>query len=778
MKNSGLFLFYKMMKKKWEKRIRRLMYLLIASFLVFIILDLIFPYKIPHNYSPIIRASNGEVLHANLSDDEQWRMYTHLHEMSPDLKKVFIQKEDRFFYYHLGVNPLSIARAAFYNIVYGKRTSGASTITMQVARMLEPKERNYKNKIVEIFRALQLELHYSKDEILQLYINRVPYGSNIQGVKAASLLYFDKFPEQLSLAEVVTLAIVPNRPSSLLLGKKNEYVLQERNKWIYKLSKKNLFSEEIIQDALAEPLNVQRLSIPRLLPQMSYRILRQFPDSTDIQLTIDYEMQTKVAELTKNYIYQQKKYNIHNASVLVLDNKTMELKAYVGSADFSDFEHHGQVDGNQAIRSPGSALKPFVYALAIDQGVITPRTMISDVPVNFEGYMPENYDLKYNGNVSAADALRKSLNIPAVKVLNEVGVYQLLEKLYASGHATLWNQKRNVGLSLILGGCGVKPIEMIASYAMLANFGKARNIHYLKSDTSNFSAQVFSPQTAQMVTNILSELQREDFPAMYNYSADVPRIAWKTGTSYGRRDAWSIGYNQQFTICVWIGNFSGEGVPDLSGANTATPLLFQLFSTLDKNKAAKALKVPVEHRLVCTESGKLPNTFCSNFKMDEYLPSISSNELCDHLKEFQVSTDGRFSFCNVCLPQTGYKTKLYPNIEPDLALYYQSERIDYEKLPPHNLACSKAFDGYFPRIQTLTHRATYWITNKNEQKLVLQASVANDVDKVFWYVNDVFIGSCAPAEKLSFTPTTTKVKVSCTDDKGRNTDVEIAIKFI
>lgn len=766
------------MKKKLFKITKFIFYFLCISFLLFLFLDLLFPFKIANNYSPIIRAQNGEVLQAQLSSDEQWRMYTHLNEMSADLKNVFIYKEDRFFYYHIGVNPFSIMRAIRDNFAYQKRTSGASTITMQVARMLEPKERNYWSKCKEVFRALQLEWHYSKDEILQLYINHVPYGSNIQGVKAASVLYFDKLPEQLSLAEVVTLAIIPNRPSSLLLGKKNDLVIKERNKWLHKIAKTQLFDASTIEDALFEPLNAHRLTTPRLLPHLSWRIFKQYPDSFDVQLTVDYDMQLKTAELTQNYMEQQHKYGIYNASVLVLDNKTMELKAYIGSSDFFDNEHHGQVDGNQSIRSPGSALKPFVYALAIDQGLITPRTMIADVPVNFEGYMPENYDLTFNGNISAADALRKSLNIPAVKLTNEVGVHQIIEKLYQAGHFSLWKQRNNLGLSLILGGCGVKPIEMLASYACIANGGKAKSIRYLKSDSSHFSTQVFTSQSAQMITQILSELQRDDFPSLHNLTVDVPKIAWKTGTSYGRRDAWSIGYNENYTICVWIGNFSGAGVADLSGANTATPLLFQLFSGLDKKQSKNNQELTLDYRLVCTETGKIPQSFCTNIKMDYYIPTISSNELCDHLKEFSVSLDEKLAYCNACLPLTGYKSKLYPNIAPDLAMYYHEQRIDYDKLPLHNPACSKAFDGYFPKIQTLTHRATYWITNRNEQKLFLQATVANDVSKVFWYINDVFIGSCGPSEKLSFQPNASKVKVSCTDDKGRNTDIEIDVKFL
>jgi penicillin-binding protein 1C len=309
-------------------------------------------------------------------------MYTELEEISPELKKAIIFKEDKYFYFHPGINPVSVFRAAFMNLKEKRRTSGASTITMQVARLLEPKERTYKNKLIEVFRAFQLELLLTKDEILQLYLNLVPYGGNIEGVKSASIIYFQKMPDHLSIAEITTLAIIPNRPVSMRLGMNNEYIRQQRNKWLNRFRKAKLFKDEYIADALEEPLNASRNPVPRLAPHLSYRLKYMYPSKNNIKASIDPELQRKAERIVANYsrgLYFQ---NIKNATALVIDNESRKAIAYVGSADFNNDEDGGQVDGIPAIRSPGSTLKPLLYGLAMDLGIVTPKTVIADVPVS------------------------------------------------------------------------------------------------------------------------------------------------------------------------------------------------------------------------------------------------------------------------------------------------------------------------------------------------------------------------------------------------------------
>lgn len=770
-------------KNRWLLLMYKFARLSLYAFLFFLLADLCFPLKTKIEYAPVVRAKGDVALYTFLTKDEQWRFYTELDEISPDLSKAIIYKEDRFFYWHPGVNLLAIARALTNNVLHLKRTSGASTISMQVARLLEPKQRNFTNKFVEIFRALQLELHYSKKEILQLYLNLVPYGSNIQGVKAASLLYFNKSPDQLSLAELTALSIIPNRPNSMVIGKNNDLIISARNKWLKRFGKAGLFPSDIIEDALEEPLTAVRNAAPKLAPQFALRVKNAQPGALEINTSIDAGIQYKAEELTANYSKALQLQNIHNAAVIVIDNKSREVLAYIGSADFSDFRHHGQVDGVKAVRSPGSTLKPLLYGLAFDLGLATPKTAIADIPVNYKGYAPENYDMDYRGNVSIEEALRQSLNIPSVKMLNAMGLQHFINKLYDAGFQSVWKDRKKMGLSMVLGGCGVRLEELVALYAAFANEGQYAPLRWMKKDQGTQAdslIRILSPEAAFMVTNVLHELQRPDLPAGSVTGINIPQIAWKTGTSYGRRDAWSIGYNQRYTIGVWIGNFNGQGANELNGAGTATPLLFQLFNAIDKNSFNNPVTAPadLQYRLVCAQTGSVPNTFCTQLVMDSYIPGVSSAAPCMHLKEQYLSADGKFSYCTSCLPANGYITKTYPNIDPDLASFYHSRNINFEAIPEHNQDCNRSFDGIAPRINTLNDGATYLITDKGKQELQLSCAAANDAKMVYWYINDQFIGGVQKNEKMLFIPADRNIKISCTDDKGRSSSIFIKVKFI
>jgi len=409
------------------------LFFLSLLFILFFILDFLFPFKPQIKYSQLINARDSTVLFAFLSEDDKWRMKTELHEISPQLKNVILFKEDKYFYYHFGINPIALLKALGRNIFRNKKTSGASTITMQVARLLEPKNRTYGNNIIEIFRALQLELHFSKNKILQMYLNLVPYGGNVEGVKSAAVLYFNRSPNQLSLAQVVTLAIVPNRPTSLNLGKNNNFIFTERNKWLNKLSKGNYFPKKDIDDAITEPLDVSRHEAPKLAPHFAYRLRKKFPHQDIMYSSLDKELQDKVQQLAFNYSKRLQSYYINNICVLVVENDTRKIAAYIGSQNFNDNLNAGQVDGIKAIRSPGSTLKPLVYALGFDEGIITPKTILYDVPTTFGNFIPDNFDEKFRGKVSAEKALSLSLNIPAVNVLEQTGVPLMLQKLKYAG---------------------------------------------------------------------------------------------------------------------------------------------------------------------------------------------------------------------------------------------------------------------------------------------------------------------------------------------------------
>jgi penicillin-binding protein 1C len=795
-------------------------------------LSLLFPLRVDVPYSQLILAADGSVIHSFLSTDDKWRMKTELHEISPTLRRAILEKEDRWFLWHCGVNPASVLRAAVGNLTQQKITSGASTITMQVARMLENlaesravssaspqnnskrekgekvRARSLWNKLVECFRALQLEARYSKEEILQLYVNLAPFGGNIEGMKAASLLYFGQSPERLSLAQAVTLTIIPNRPTSLSLRKMDEggvsgtggsseassELATARNLWLWRFAADGVFAAQETEDALHEPLGLSRRAAPMLVPQFALRLrLRASEgsrtDAAIIRSTLDMTQQSAVQTLMTNKMRRLAMRGIFNAAVLVVDNRTHEVRAYVGSPDFTDKTHFGEVDGVKAVRSPGSALKPLVYGLAMDKGYITPKSILTDVPVNFDGYAPENFDRRYLGAVSAERALVLSLNVPAVKLADKLGTLAIVERLKQAGFEQIRADERKLGLSLVLGGCGVRLEEMVGLYSAFANSGVYSPLRWQAAEaqptqpTQPSTAQILSPAAAFMLSEILTQLTRPDVPNRYVSFTRLPKVAWKTGTSYGRRDAWSVGYNKRYTVGVWVGNVSGAGVPELVGAEVATPLLFEVFNTIDYNSPNDWFAPPasgLDFRLVCSQSGLPPSDFCTDQVTDYYIPAVSQTQRCQHLKRVFVSLDGQYSYNPDCLPPAGnYQTKLYPNVPPELVALYTKENYDFERIPELHPDCKRlsAASGAAPAITSLVNGKEYLLERAPNGvlagQLMLTCATMNDVREVYWYINEKFFRAAKPHERLFFTPERGEVKISCSDDKGRITTIWI-----
>lgn len=762
---------------KWAKRLAGCG---IAAFLLFLLLNWIFPVPDNIDYSTIITDNKGEVIHAYLTRDQQWRMKTELEEISPLLRKTIIEKEDRYFYYHPGVNGAAILRAMAKNIFRMKRTSGASTITMQVARALEPKRRTYFNKFREMFRACQLEWKYSKDEILQLYLNLVPYGGNLQGVKSASTLYFKKNPDHLSLAEITALSIIPNRPSSLVMGKNNDKIVEERNRWLRKFAADKVFTQKEIEDALDEPLHATRQEAPKLIPHLAYQLQKNGSDI--IRTNIELNTQLKIEKIVEDYSRALTLKNIRNAAVVIIDNHTHNVITYLGSANFYDTTDGGQVNGAKAIRQPGSTLKPLLYGMCIDEGLLTPKTVMTDVAVNYGGYAPENYDKQFNGFVTMEYALEHSLNIPAVKGLQWLGKDKFIQTLSNCDFLQVRKDQKKLGLSLILGGCGSNLQELTGLYTIFANEGKYIRPHYTKPDTAqkNISRKILSPAATYMINETLSKVNRPDFPLNWQSTERMPKIAWKTGTSYGRRDAWSIGYNKNYTVGVWIGNFSALGIPELSGANVATPLLFRIFNTIDYDSDQEWFTQPkdVEVRMVCSETGMPPSDHCSSTVTDYFIPLISGTQTCSNQEEIAVSPDEKTSYCKTCQPESGYKKKWYKIVSPEMQHYFDEHHIMYVQIPPHNPNCERVFAGGAPVITFPKNGAEYLISRKNPEPLQLTCNVGNDVGKVFWYIDDKFYKSADVKTKQFFMPDEGPVKISCTDDKGRNRNIWIRVKFV
>ncbi len=807
-----------MKNRGWQRVVGGIM----GSVLLLLALDRLFPLPPTPRYSPIVLAADGSVLHAFLNPTQKWRMKTELAEITPALQQAIINKEDRYFRYHFGVNPVAIMQAAGRNLFKSGRTTGASTITMQVARLLEPKERTVGNKLLEMLRATQLEAHYSKAEILQLYLNLVPYGGNIEGVKSAALLYFQQPPDYLSLAQTVTLAIIPNQPRILVLGKNNALILAERNRWLRQFQQQHLFPNQDIADALNEPLDAQRHAAPTLAPHLARRLVSQFPGQPIIHSTLRRSPQAKAEDLTKNYVRRLHELGISQAAVLVVNNRTRAVEAYVGSADFADAAGSGQVDGVRAIRSPGSTLKPFLYALAVDKGIITPKLKLPDVPTNFSGFRPENFDKSCAGEVTVERALTYSLNIPAVRILADVGVPVFTDKLRLAGFKTVAKNAPYLGLSTILGGCGATLEELTGLYAALADGGKWRALRVTSTppvatsppgplskkegepkgngrnkssgsplffgeggrggEVATGDVPLVSKAAAFLITDILAQRTRPDLPMGYQNNRHLPKIAWKTGTSYGRRDAWSIGYNQDYTIGVWVGNFSGQGSPALTGADVASPLLFDLFNSLAYNSPNNWAVAPasLDFRLVCAETGLVPGEHCPNQLIDYYLPGTSSARHCEHQKEALVSATGTLAYCRACVPAAGFRRQLFPNPLPEVLAFREAQGLPSSRLPPHNPACrlvrnSDGGTGAALAITSPLDHAEYVLDRHDQQQMLLSCAAGSEVRQVFWYVNDRFLRAAKATERVFFRPPSGTVKISCADDHGRNVDIQLQV---
>lgn len=777
--------------KKHQKQVFRKK----RSFLLFLLPNIVFIYLIIQNsvtplpalkkYSKTIHAEDGTLLSAYLSEDDKWRMETKTEDVPKELITAIIEKEDKYFYYHPGVNPVAIVRAAFTNIIYGKRTSGASTLSMQLARLMNPKERTYSSKFYEMLRALQLEWHFSKKEILEMYMSYIPFGGNVEGIKAASYIYFQRPPAKLSLAQSVLLTVIPNKPNTLRPDKMAEEAQHFRDKWLKNFAETDVFPENLVKEALDEPVFAKRRQLANEAPHFSRFIKDNFYGNS-VHTTLNLSLQHKAEKLVKNHVNRVKQKGVSNASVLVIDNRTMEVKAYCGSADFADASIAGQVNGVRAYRSPGSALKPALFALAIDKGIITPKLKLQDIPTNIGGYEPENYDLTYNGEVTAEFALVQSLNIPAVRLLNDIGTKDFIHWLgNEAGFKKVKSMEKKLGISAILGGCDVSLEELTNLYTAFANVGVFRNKVFIKDAKPNKSQkkQLFSPEAAFLILEILSQNQRPDLPVYLLEESQLPRIAWKTGTSYGKKDAWAVGMSPQYTIGVWMGNFNGEGAPELSGAEMAVPLLFDLFNAIDYKSITKnkwfIRPAGIYNRKVCRETGKAAAQDCELQLEDFYIKGVSSAEVCDLYRQFYVSKNETLQFCTACLPATGYHKKKFPQYAPELALWYHKNNKGFTMPPPHNSQCEGKFSSDGPKILSPAIGFEYFVNediNNKQNQLLLQAAAAQDVNTLYWYINDKFYSKCAATEKLFFSAKPGKHKISCMDDKGRTESVVLVVR--
>lgn len=547
-----------------------------------LLLDRLFPLHLPapDTGSTVVLARDGTPLRAFADSDGVWRYPITAKQVSPLYLKALFTYEDQWFYRHPGVNPVALARGLFGGLLHGHIVSGGSTLTMQVARIIEPIPHTVGGKLVQILRALQLEAHLSKAQILELYLNHAPFGGTIQGVEAASWAYLGKPASRLSRAEAALLAVLPQAPSRLRPDRHPEAARRARDKVLARLRDEGVWSAAQVRDAAIEPVVARSLRAPLSAALLAQRLHQQQPQARRIVTTIDANLQRAVEDRVTDYLGRLPTHT--SAALLVVDNATLEARVYIGTGDFGDPARHGYVDMMRAPRSPGSTLKPFLYGLALDDGLITSQSLLVDAPQDFGGYRPGNFDEAFSGPVSVAEALQRSLNVPAVEVLDRVGPNRFAARLANGGIDLGLPEGAQPNLSIILGGAATRLESLVGAYTAFANGGVAGTPRYTPDQPAR-PRRLMSAGAAWIIRDILASNPAGGEGAPLAGAIDRhASVAWKTGTSYGYRDAWSIGVTDRWTIGVWIGRPDGTPSPGQYGAVTALPLLFQVADMLPR----------------------------------------------------------------------------------------------------------------------------------------------------------------------------------------------------
>lgn len=698
---------------------------------------------IESRYSTTVLDENGIILDVFLSDNEQWHIKVE-DDIPDNLRDAVITYEDKNFYKHKGVDYLAILRALKNNFL-GKKRSGASTITMQVAKLANPKERTYINKILEIIHSYKLENNYSKEDILKLYLNNAPYGGNIIGYGTASRMYFKKEPKYLSWAECALLAVLPNSPSAMNVEKNRENLITKRNFLLNKLYINGKMTEDQLELSKREPLPDARYNFDKNCPHLSRRLYNNTSDKI-IKTTIDYNLQNRMQEVVKEYMTFTQLEGITNASLLVVENKTQNVKAYIGSQDFMDMNNEGQVDGIIARRSPGSILKPFLYALSIDEGFIAPESLVQDVPMYFANFNPQNANKKYTGMVKAKDALITSLNIPFVHLLQQYGhnkFYYFLKDMLQFNE----NDPELYGLSLILGTKEFTLEEIATLYTGLANYGKLNTLNYTKEDyeTNKNTKTMFSKGASFLTLDTLKEVTRPGLNNLYKWKDPV---SWKTGTSFGKRDAWACGMTPEYTIVAWVGNFSGKSNDNISGVISGGRLLFNAFNEIENTK--KNFDLPINDLMTLTVDET------TGYRIDEEILNKTENiNTIDILypsnaKPLKVSPYYKKIYVNEngieidSRDPNFYKAneKIVLNYPLEVVNYYIREKRDIKEIYDVN-SKGKSLKILYPtpNLKILLPKDI-----DKYQKLVVKIANLKNQD-VYWYLDNEFLGKENTFEK-------------------------------
>lgn len=764
--------------------------MLLAPMGAFLLLDLLFPFPAELLTRPpalVVEDRDGEPLRIFLPPDGRRRMPVELAELPPLLVEALVVCEDRWFRSHPGVNPAAVLRALGQNIVAGRVVSGASTIPMQLARMADPAPRTLRSKLKESFRALQLDWHYAKNRQLELYLNLAPYGGNIEGVAAAARFWFGKPPRRLSTGEIALLVALPRSPNRFDPVRHPGAAREARDDVLDRLAAAGLVTAAEAAEARRQPLPVRRAEQPFDAAHFARLAAARSAGLARVRTTLHRPTQALAEAQVARRIGALREAGIGNAAVVVLDTATREVRAMIGSAGFLETGFQGQVNGALARRSPGSTLKPFLYAQAVDEGLLVPDSILLDIPTDFSGYVARNYDDRYRGRVTAREALALSLNAPAVRLLSRVGLERFHRLLVRGGATSLDRPPLAYGLPLILGAGEVTLLELSGLYAALADGGTAGEVRWAlpregrEADAPVGGPRLFSAEAAWLVTSTLLDVRRPDLPDAWALTRDAPAVAWKTGTSYGHRDAWAVGFAGRHTVGVWVGNFDGTPVTGISGSEHAAPLLFDIFRALEpggdgpREPPGLAL-APVT---VCASSRRLPGPFCPE-RMEIICPAAGSRlGRCDLHRRVMVDAETGLRLTGDCVGHRPHRWELFTVQPPELVAWRRARGQPVADIPPVSPACGGLEAGEGPKIVSPDAGTPYRLRRDappEYQQISLAARVSAGTARLYWYQNGLLVASGAPGEPLFLPLEPGRHRVVVTDDAGRSDGVTYQVE--
>lgn len=709
-------------------------------------------------YSTVVTDRNGELLGARIASDGQWRFPPR--NTTPDkIAQCLITFEDKHFYHHWGVNPLSVGRAFIQNVRNKRIVSGGSTLTMQTIRLARNESRTFGEKLIEMIWATRLEFRASKEEILSMYISHAPFGGNVVGLDAAAWRYFGHSAEDLSWAESAMLAVLPNAPAMIHLSKGRNTLLSKRNRLLKKLLEKKVIDSSTYELAISEPLPGEPHPLPQIAPHLVSRYYQK-QNGEYSRTTIDRGVQIQVEALAERWSNEFNRSDIRNLAILVIDLPSNQAVAYCGNVHFNRAQAGNQVDVIQAPRSTGSILKPFLYYAMLQEGSLLPDMLLPDIPVNINGFTPQNFSMQFEGAVPAAEALSRSLNIPAVTMLQRYGVAKFHYFLQQIGLKTINRPASHYGLSLILGGAEATLWDVTHAYAQMGRSLLQENTQ----DESNPDwdrGAVWQTFDALKEVNRPEEIEWKSIPSMQT-------IAWKTGTSYGFRDAWAVGVTPRYAIGVWVGNATGEGKPGLVGALTAGPVLFDVFNLLPSSPWFERPAGVFVEAEVCRQSGHLKGRFCEETDTMLILPTGLRTEACTYHHLITVSADESHRIYENCANTEPVIQKSWFTLPPVQEWYYKQHHPEYKPLPPFKAGCG---EDAFQTMQFIypPMNARIQLPKQLDGKkgvLTVELAHSNPNATIFWHLDDTYQTQTQDFHKISLQPAPGKHSLTAVDSEG------------